>query len=268
MKPFCVWNIFLKIKKGNSSLNIKNQENNNYIFGRNSVTEALKSERNIESILISSAEITGSLKAIVSKAKEKRIILKRVNKKVLDSLSGNSNHQGVIAIVGRKETCTIKDILDLAKSKNEPPFIIIADGIEDPHNLGAIIRTAECCGVHGILIPKRRCAGLNATVEKTSAGALEHMLIAKVGNIASAIEDLKKLGVWVYAADMKGENWTSQDLTGPVALVIGSEGFGVGKLVREKCDFVLSLPIKGKVNSLNASVAAGILMYEVRRQRG
>lgn len=249
-------------------MNIKNQENNTYIFGRNSVTEALKSERNIESILISSAEITGSLKAIVSKAKEKRIILKRVNKKVLDSLSENSNHQGVIAIVGRKETCTIKDILDLAKSKNESPFIIIVDEIEDPHNLGAIIRTAECCGVHGIIIPKRRCAALTATVEKTSAGALEHVLIARVGNIASTIEELKKLGAWIYAADMKGENWTSQDLTGPVALVIGSEGFGVGKLVREKCDFVLSLPIKGKVNSLNASVAAGVLMYEVCRQRG
>ena len=268
MKPFCVWNIFLKIKKGNNSLNIKNQENNTYIFGKNSVTEALKSERNIESILISSSEITGSLKAIVSKAKEKKIIIKQVNRKTLDSLSKNSNHQGIIASVGIKETCTVQDILDLAKSKNEPPFIIIADGIEDPHNLGAIIRTAECCGVHGIIIPKRRCAGLTATVEKTSAGALEHMLIAKVGNIASAIEDLKKFGVWVYAADMKGENSTSQDLTGPVALVIGSEGFGIGKLVREKCDFILSLPIKGKVNSLNASVAAGILMYEVRRQRG
>ena len=238
------------------------------VEGRNSVMELLESGKDVNKIYIAKGEKHGSINQIIAKAKENKVVVVEIEKTKLYKMAQTENCQGVIAIVPPFNYCEVDDILNDAKSKNEKAFILILDGIEDPHNLGAIIRTAECCGVHGIIIPKRRCAGLTATVEKTSAGALEHVLIARVGNIASTIEELKKLGVWIYAADMKGENWTSQDLTGPVALVIGSEGFGVGKLVREKCDFVLSLPIKGKVNSLNASVAAGVLMYEVCRQRG
>lgn len=246
----------------------KFKKNENYIIGRNAVIEALKFGRTIDKILVSSNNQTGSLKPILAKAKEKKIIIKHVDKKALDLLTGNAVHQGVVAIVGAKEICKIDDILSYARKKNEPPFIIIADGIEDPHNLGAIIRTAECCGAHGVVIPNRRSVGLTAVVEKCSAGALEHMLVAKVGNLGSAIEQLKQKGLWIYGADMNGSNWTSENLTGAIALVIGSEGFGISKLVKEKCDFILSLPMKGKINSLNASVAAGVLMYEVRRQRG
>ncbi len=245
---------------------IINQEN--YIFGRNAVMEALKSERTIECVLVSASEFLGSLKAIVALAKEKNLIIKKVKKQKLDELCGGAAHQGVAAMVSAKKTCSIEDIINYANSKNESPFVIIADGIEDPHNLGAIIRTAECAGAHGIVIPSRRSVGLNATVDKASAGALEHTLVAKVGNLNSAIEDLKSRGLWIYGADMGETLWTDQDLTGPVGLVIGSEGFGISNLVKNKCDFIISLPMKGKINSLNASVAAGILMYEVRRQRG
>ena len=247
----------------------KVENNGNYIIGRNAVLEALKSGRVIDSIAcLPSNEATGSLKAIISKAKERKIILKQMSRKALDLISGGKSHQGVIAFVGANECCTVEEILNYAESKNEPPFVIIADYIEDPHNLGAIIRTAECAGAHGIIIPKRRAAGLTESVDKSSAGALEYVNIARVSNIPSTIEYLKSKGLWIYGADMDGENYTSQDLKGSVALVIGSEGKGVSKLVRDKCDFILSLPMKGKINSLNASVAAGILMYEVMRQRG
>lgn len=249
-------------------LNLKKDSNENFIFGRNAVCEALKSGRNVESVLLSCREISGSLKVILSVAKEKKIPVKHVKKDYLDEISGTLSHQGVAALVGAKKTCKIDDILEFAKSKNEPPFVIVADGIEDPHNLGAIIRTAECSGAHGIIIPSRRAVGLTAAVDKASAGALEHMLVAKVGNIGAAIDELKEKGLWIYGADMDGESWDGVDLKGAVAIVIGSEGFGIGNLVRKKCDFILSLPMKGKINSLNASVAAGILMYEVRRQRG
>lgn len=249
-------------------LNLKKDSNENFIFGRNAVCEALKSGRNVESVLLSCREISGSLKVILSVAKEKKIPVKHVKKDYLDEISGTLSHQGVAALAGAKKTCKIDDILEFAKSKNEPPFVIVADGIEDPHNLGAIIRTAECSGAHGIIIPSRRAVGLTAAVDKASAGALEHMLVAKVGNIGAAIDELKEKGLWIYGADMDGESWDGVDLKGAVAIVIGSEGFGIGNLVRKKCDFILSLPMKGKINSLNASVAAGILMYEVRRQRG
>ncbi len=249
-------------------LNLKKDSNENFIFGRNAVCEALKSGRNVESVLLSCREISGSLKVILSVAKEKKIPVKHVKKDYLDEISGTLSHQGVAALVGAKKTCKIDDILEFAKSKNEPPFVIVADGIEDPHNLGAIIRTAECSGAHGIIIPSRRAVGLTAAVDKASAGALEHMLVAKVRNIGAAIDELKEKGLWIYGADMDGESWDGVDLKGAVAIVIGSEGFGIGNLVRKKCDFILSLPMKGKINSLNASVAAGILMYEVRRQRG
>lgn len=252
----------------NDVKNKHTKENKDYLIGRNCVNEALKSDRVIDSIFVSAEEKSGSLKAILAKAKESGITVKQVNRSVLDSMSNGVPHQGVAAVVGAKESCSVSDILDYAKSKNEPPFIIIADGIEDPHNLGAMIRTAECAGAHGVIIPKRRSVGLTSAVDKSSAGALEYVLVAKVANISAVIDDLKDSGIWVYGADMNGEKWTSQDLRGAVALVIGSEGEGISKLVKEKCDFILSLPMTGKINSLNASVAAGIMMYEVRRQRG
>lgn len=241
---------------------------NNYVFGRNSVIEALRSGRGIESVLISSEEITGSLKAVVALAKEKNIVIKHVKKQNLDALCDFSNHQGVAALVSVKKTCSVDDILKFAESKSEPPFLIIADGIEDPHNLGAIIRTAECCGAHGVIISERRSAGLTATTQKSSAGALEYVNVAKVKNLGQTIDYLKEKGLWIYGADMGGKLWKEQDLTGSLAIVIGSEGFGISSLVKKKCDFIVSLPMSGRINSLNASVAAGILMYEVRRQRG
>lgn len=244
----------------------KNSENE-YIFGRNSVIEALKSGRNISSLLISSNEITGSLKVIFALAKERNIVIKRVKKQNLDLLCESQNHQGVVALVSAKKTCSIDDILAFAKSKNEPPFLIIADGIEDPHNLGAIIRTAECAGAHGVIISERRGVGLTGIVQKSSAGALEYVMVARVKNLSSAVDYIKDKGIWVYAADMGGTLWKDQDLTGQLALVIGSEGFGISKLIKKKCDFTVSLPMSGKIDSLNASVAAGILMYEIRRQR-
>lgn len=248
--------------------NHSNEVKNDYIIGRNAVREALKSGRIIDSVLISTTEGTGSLKSLLAEIKDRNITIKQVNQKVLNSMSGNISHQGIIAISGAKESSSIKEILEFASKKNEQPFVIVADGIEDPHNLGAIIRTAECVGAHGVIIPKRRAVGLTGAVEKCSAGALEHVLIAKVNNISSAIEELKKEGLWIYGADMMGRMWCSEDLTGAVALVIGSEGRGISQKVKEKCDFILSLPLQGKINSLNASVAAGVLMYEVRRQRG
>lgn len=239
-----------------------------YIIGRNAVREAIKSGRVIDSLYVLSGEKSGIIKEIIGKALDKKISLKYVNKKSMDSLAKGENHQGIIAVAGAKESCSVDDILNYAKSKKEPPFVIIADGIEDPHNLGAIIRTAECVGAHGIIIPKRRSVGITFGVDKSSAGALEYVLVAKVGNISSVIDDLKEKGLWIYGADMNGKKWSSECLTGPVALVIGSEGKGISKLVKSKCDFILSLPMMGKINSLNASVAAGVLMYEVRRQRG
>lgn len=230
--------------------------------------EALRAGRGIDCILISSGEITGSLKSIVALAKEKKIVIKHVKKQNLDSLCDFANHQGVAAMVSVKETCSVDEILSFAESKGEPPFLIIADGIEDQHNLGAIIRTAECSGAHGVVISERRSAGLTATTQKSSAGALEYVMVAKVKNLGSTIDYLKEKGLWIYGADMGGALWKDQDLTGPLALVIGSEGFGMSSLVKKKCDFIISLPMSGKINSLNASVAAGVLMYEVRRQRG
>lgn len=246
----------------------KNSKEKKYIIGRNAVREALKSGRVIDSLLVLTGEKSGVIKEIISKAADKKISLKYINKKSMDSLVHSENHQGIIAVVGAKESCSVDDILNYAKSKSEQPFVIVADGIEDPHNLGAIIRTAECVGAHGVIIPKRRSVGITFGVDKSSAGALEYVLVAKVGNISSAIEDLKEKGLWIYGADMDGQKWSSENLTGPVALVIGSEGKGISKLVKSRCDFILSLPMMGKINSLNASVAAGILMYEVRRQRG
>lgn len=236
------------------------------ISGRNPVAEALRSGRNIESILVAKGEKNGAISVILAKAKDKGIPIKEVDSKKLEFLGGK-NHQGIAAIASVKEYSTIDDIFNLAKEKNESPFIIILDNIEDPHNLGAILRTAECAGVHGVIIPKRRAAGLTYSVGKASAGAVEYIPVARVTNLSAAIDELKERGVWIYGADMKGECWCQNDLKGSIALVIGSEGEGISRLIKEKCDIMLSLPMKGKINSLNASVSAGILMYEIARQR-
>ena len=200
-------------------------------------------------------------------AKDKKIPIQYREKAALDRIAGRNSHQGVIAQVSEYTYCTLDDILRRAEERGEDPFIMILDGLEDPHNLGAVMRTAECCGAHGIVIPKRRSAGITETVAKASAGAVEYMLCARVSNIGQAIDQLKERGMWVAACDMGGKAYTEQDLTGSLAVVIGSEGTGISRLVREKCDFVVSIPMKGKITSLNASNAAAILMYEVVRQR-
>ena len=242
-------------------------ENKNIICGRNSVLEAVRSGRVIDRLLISHGNTGGSVTAIIAKCKDKGILIKEVSPQKLDFLCGNNRHQGVAVIFSEQEYCSVDDILNLANEKNEAPFIIICDEIEDPHNLGAIIRTAEACGVHGIIIPKRRSASLNATVAKSASGALEYMKVARVNNISNEIDYLKKQGVWVFGADMDGKDYSSFDYSVPTALVIGNEGKGIGRLVGEKCDEIISLPMFGKINSLNASVAASVLMYEVVRKR-
>ncbi len=240
---------------------------NDIIAGRNPVTEALRSGRNIECIYVARGELSGSARVIAALAKDKHIPIKEVDRKKLDFMTGHASHQGVAALAAIKEYSSIDDIFLLAESRQEKPFIVILDEIEDPHNLGAIIRTAECAGVHGIIIPKRRAAGLSGIVGKSSAGAYEYMPVARVTNISAAIDELKERGCWIYGADMDGETYCSSDLTGACAIVIGSEGKGLGRLVREKCDVILSLPLLGNINSLNASVAAGVLIYEFTRQR-
>ena len=235
------------------------------IPGRNPVIEALKAGREIEKIHMGRGA-EGSVKKICAMAKEKGVPVYYEDKQALDKMYPG-NHQGVIAVASAHSYCEIEDIIGLAKTRGEEPFVVILDGVEDPHNLGAIIRTAEAAGVHGVIIPKRRAAGLSETVLKASAGALEYMLCAKVPNIAQAIDALKGMGLWICACDLGGELYYKGDLSGGVGLVIGGEGTGVSRLVREKCDFVLSVAMKGKINSLNASNAAAILMYEVRRQR-
>ena len=244
-----------------------NKNNKDIIAGRNPVTEALRSGRPIDCLYIAKGELNGSVKVIAALAREKQIPIKEVDRKKLDYMTAHSAHQGVAAAATMKEYASIDDIFALAGSRNEKPFIIVLDEIEDPHNLGAIIRTAECAGAHGIIIPKRRSAGLSFTVGKASAEAYEYVPVARVTNISSAIDELKERGCWVYGADMDGETYCSNDLRGASALVIGSEGKGLGRLVREKCDVILSLPMCGRINSLNASVAAGVLMYEFTRQR-
>lgn len=237
------------------------------IIGRNPVLEAIRSGRSIDKILVKKGKYEGSIVPIIKKAKENGIIIQEVDKAKLDAAAEGGSHQGVIAYVSAYEYSTVNDILNFARENDEPPFVIICDKITDPHNLGAIIRTANCVGAHGIIIPKRNSVGLNSAVAKASAGAVEYTRVAKVTNIASVIDDLKKEGLWITAADMDGEEMYNIDLKGAVGLVIGSEGEGVSRLVRDKCDFVASIPMKGDINSLNASVAAGVLMYEALRQR-
>lgn len=233
------------------------------LIGRNAVTEALKSDREIDTLILMRNNNNPALSRLASMAKEKGAVVKEVDSKKLDFMCGGANHQGVAAYVAAHEYASVEDIFAYAEEKGEAPFIVVCDEIEDPHNLGAIIRTAECAGVHGVIIPKRRSASLNFTVGKTSAGALEYMRVARVSNLASTIDELKEKGCWVYGADMDGTDYKKNDFSGAVVLVIGSEGKGIGKLIRQKCDAIVSLPMKGNINSLNASVAAGILMYEV-----
>lgn len=246
--------------------NLDNQRND-IIAGRNPVVEAIRSGRSIESILVAKGERSGSVVAIIAKAKQKNIPVKDVDSKKLDFLAKGVNHQGIVAQCAVKEYSTLEDIFALAEERGESPFIIVLDKIEDPHNLGAIIRTAECAGAHGVIIPERRSAGLSYTVEKTSAGALEYMPVVRVKNISAVLQKLKDKGIWVYGADMDGEHYKKVNFDGAVALVIGNEGKGISPLVAKDCDVIVSLPMKGKINSLNASVAAGILMYEIADKR-
>lgn len=246
--------------------NLDNQRND-IIAGRNPVMEAIRSGRSIESILVAKGERNGSVVAIIAKAKQKNIPVKDVDSKKLDFLAKGVNHQGIVAQCAVKEYSTLEDIFALAEERGESPFIIVLDKIEDPHNLGAIIRTAECAGAHGVIIPERRSAGLSYTVEKTSAGALEYMPVVRVKNISAVLQKLKDKGIWVYGADMDGEHYKKVNFDGAVALVIGNEGKGISPLVAKDCDVIVSLPMKGKINSLNASVAAGILMYEIADKR-
>lgn len=244
------------------------QEREDIVIGRNAVIEALKGDRTIETLYISNSKLEGSINTIVSIAKEKRILIKEVDKRKLDSMCDGETHQGVIAKVTPYNYSEVSDILAFAEERKEAPFIVILDEVEDPHNLGSIVRTAELFGVHGIIIPKRRSASVSTTVYKSSVGAIEHVKIAKVTNLNSTIEDLKQKGIWVYGADIRAEEYSYQvDFSGPCAVIIGNEGRGISKLTVQKCDKLIKIPMVGKINSLNASVAGGIIMYEVLKGR-
>ena len=245
----------------------KQRQHPDIVAGRNAVLEALRSGRTIDKIDILAGEGKGSIGKIAAMARQAGIPIRETSAQKLDKLCPGVNHQGVVAFVAAHDYATLDDIFARAQDKGEAPFLLIADELEDPHNLGAIIRTAEACGAHGIVIPKRRSVGLTSTVYKTAAGACEYLPVARVSNLASAIDEMKQRGLWIYGADMDGENWCSQDYTGGVGLVIGAEGFGISRLIKEKCDFIVSLPMCGKISSLNASVAAGVLMDEVTRPR-
>lgn len=237
-----------------------------YIYGRNPVLEAIKSApEKIDTIYIS--KNSGTLALIMHKAKRAGIVIKQSNDKKLTEMTGTSSHQGVAAAISYGNYISLEELMDIHKEKGRPAFIILCDEIEDPHNLGAIIRTAECCGADGVIIPKRRSVAVNATVFKTSAGAANYVPVAKVTNLTDAIKTMKESGIWIYGTDMEGKNYTGTDLTGNVCLCIGSEGKGLGKRVKDNCDFLISLPMAGKINSLNASVAAAVFMYETVRQR-
>ena len=262
-------------KESNKNRMQKNEERNqeekrfdDQIEGRNSVLELLESGKDVNKIFVTRGEKHGSINKILGIAKERKIIVVEKDKKQMDEMAQEENYQGVIAIVPPFEYVEISDILQVAKERNEDPFVIVLDGIEDPHNLGSIIRTAETAGVHGVIIPKRRAASVNSTVNKASAGAVEHMKIARVTNISDAIEELKQAGLWVCGTAVDtNKYYYNQDLTGPLAIVIGNEGKGIGEKVKKNCDFLVKIPMKGKVQSLNASVSTGIVVYEAVKQR-
>ncbi len=255
----------------NEKRNYYENDENSYddiVEGRNAVLELLNSDRDINKIFVQAGEKHGSINKIIAIAKENRVVVTEVEKSKLDFMSKTNNHQGVIAVVPPFNYCEVEDILDLAKQRNEDAFVLILDGIEDPHNLGSIIRTAETAGVHGIIIPKRRSVTVNSTVSKVSAGAVEHMKIARVNNINETIRKLKEHGLWIIGTDMNTNTYYyNQDLKGDIAIVIGSEGFGISRLVKENCDMLVKIPMKGKITSLNASVSAGIIIYEAVKQR-
>ena len=239
----------------------------NVIVGRNAVRELLSSGRDIEKLYITSSDKEGSINQLIGLAAERGIPITECDRTRLDSIACGTRHQGIIAIAAERNYSTLEEILSYAEEKGESPFVVICDGIEDPHNLGAIIRSAECSGVHGVIIPKRRAVGLTATVSKSSAGALEHMRIAKVTNLASTIDELKERGFWIYGADMDGSTYYKTDMKGASAIVLGSEGSGISRLVKEKCDFIVSIPLYGQINSMNVSCAAAIIFAEVAKQR-
>ena len=237
------------------------------VAGRNAVLEALKGSRSVNRILVANGSGEGSVKEIIAVAKEQGVQVQFVERSKLDAMAPGIRHQGVLAQVPPVDYVELEDILQIAKDRNEPPFLVLLDELEDPHNLGAILRTADAAGVHGVLIPKRRSCPLSATVAKTSAGAVEHVPVARIGNMVQTIKRLKDEGLWVAAADMDGTDYYDTDLTGALLLVVGSEGQGVGRLIKEQCDFVVRIPMVGKINSLNASVAGSILIFEAMKQR-
>lgn len=264
-------NSFKKDRRDNRDRDYQEVEkisNELMIEGRNAILEALKADRTIDKIFVQKGSNEGSIRKIIAEARDKGIVVQDVEKVKLDTISESGKHQGVIAFASAHDYVEVKDILAAARDKGEDPFIVIMENLNDPHNLGAVIRTANAAGAHGVIIPKRRSVGLTSVVGKASAGAIEYTPVAKVTNIARTIEDLKAEGLWVACAHMGGDFMYNTDLKGPIALVIGSEGEGVSRLVKEKCDYIVSMPMFGEINSLNASVAASLLMYEVVRQRG
>ena len=246
----------------------ESRDREDLIEGRNAVSEALRAGRTIDKIFVAKGDTDRTLARILQKARDRGIVVTECDRRQLDAMSVTDAHQGVIAQAAMREYCEIEDILALAQERGEPPLVVVCDEIADPHNLGAILRTAECVGAHGVVIPKRRSAGMTAIVDKASAGAAEHMLVCRVSNLPSTIRELKEKGLWVYgtAADAPSSLWNT-DMTGPACLVIGSEGFGMGRLVTELCDVTVSIPLRGKVTSLNASAAAAVMLYEILRQR-
>ena len=254
-------------KKRGESRGFEAFEDSLRLEGRNAVMEALNHDRPIDKIFLKKGEVEGTLKVIAAKAREKGIVVQEVDKVKLEHMSSVSNCQGVIALCPAYEYCEVEDIINNARNKGEDPFIIILDEITDPHNLGAVIRTADACGAHGVIIPKRRAVGVNAIVSKTSAGAAEYVSVARVTNIARTVEELQRENIWVACADMDGQPYFGAPLNGAIAVVIGNEGKGVSRLVREKCDFSVGIPMYGKISSLNASVSAALIMYEVVRRR-
>ncbi|MDR0979080.1 MAG: 23S rRNA (guanosine(2251)-2'-O)-methyltransferase RlmB [Lachnospiraceae bacterium] len=252
----------------NFKIEVEEKNYEDIVEGRNPVLELLSSNRDVNKIFVQAHEKHGSINKIIAIAKEKKIVIVEAEKRKLDAMSPAGSHQGVIAIVPPFNYCEVEEILDYAKSKNEKPFLLMLDGIEDVHNLGSIIRTAETAGVHGVIIPKRRAASVNATVSKSSAGAVEYMKIARVNNLNECIKNLKESGLWIIGTDINTKTeYYNQDWTGAICIVIGSEGFGISKLVKENCDMLVKIPMKGKVNSLNASVSTGIVIYEALKQR-
>lgn len=238
------------------------------IFGRNSITEALKSGRSINKILVAAGDRQGSVKKILGQAREQKIVIQEVDPAKLKALVPEGSHQGIVAYVAPIQYSTLDDVLEIAKQRNEPPFLVILDELEDPHNVGAILRTADAAGCHGVLLPKRRTAPITATVAKTSAGAVEYVPIVRIGNVSQTIKTLKEEGIWIVGADMDGtSDYYAANMTGPIAVVVGSEGQGLSRLIKENCDFLVKIPMKGHLTSLNASVACSLLLYEVLKQR-